>query len=192
MDDVQRVRASKFLSKHLRHQPERLGLSLGPGGWVAVADLLEACSRKGFHLSRDELEEVVARNEKQRFAFDSTGLRIRANQGHSVEIDLELEPVEPPESLYHGTGVGTASIIEREGLRRMRRHHVHLSTDVETARRVGTRHGKPVVYLVRSGAMHRAGWSFRCSANGVWLVDEVPVEYLSRLAACEDGGSGAD
>ena len=141
MDDARLVTISKYLSKHLRHQPERLGLTLQPGGWVPVADLLAACARHNVPLSRAELDEVVARNNKRRFSFDPTGTLIRANQGHSVAVDLQLEPIEPPAVLYHGTGHGAAETITRGGLRKMARHHVHLSGDRETARAVGARHG---------------------------------------------------
>ena len=181
MDDARLVTISKYLSKHLRHQPERLGLTLQPGGWVPVVDLLAACARHNVPLSRAELDEVVARNNKRRFSFDPTGTLIRANQGHSVAVDLQLEPVEPPAVLYHGTGHGAAERITREGLRRMARHHVHLSSDRETARIVGARHGHPVVFAVDAAAMRAAGHLFYRSDNGVWLVDHVPPAYLRRL-----------
>jgi putative RNA 2'-phosphotransferase len=181
MDETRLVRISKYLSKHLRHEPQRLGLSLAPGGWVEVEELLTACTRNRFPISREELEEVVARNDKKRFSFDPSGTRLRANQGHSVDVDLKLEPVEPPETLYHGTGHRTAETIETSGLLKMARHHVHLSPDVATARKVGARHGKPVIFAVASGAMQRAGHSFYVSANGVWLVEHVPPEYLRRI-----------
>jgi putative RNA 2'-phosphotransferase len=177
-NDDQLTRISKTLSYHLRHRPDALGLSLGPGGWVAVDDLLAALARRGTAISRAELEEVVARNTKRRFAFDATGERIRASQGHSVEVDLELEPVAPPAELYHGTGERTVAAILREGLRKMRRHHVHLSADQETARAVGARHGRPVVLVVDAAAMRGAGHYFYRSANGVWLVEAVPAAYL--------------
>jgi putative RNA 2'-phosphotransferase len=180
MDDARLVKVSKYLSKHLRHQPERLGLALAPGGWVAVEDLLASCARNRFPITRAELDEVVARNNKQRFSFDPSGTKIRANQGHSVEVDLQLAPAEPPEVLYHGTGHGAAEAIAQEGLRRMARHHVHLSADVATAIAVGARHGRPVVFAVDAAAMRRAGFTFYRSDNGVWLVDRVPPEYLSR------------
>ena len=181
MDDARLVRISKFLSQHLRHQPERLGLTLGPGGWVGVDDLLASCARRGVPLTRGELDEVVARNDKRRFSFDPTGTRIRANQGHSAAVDLQLEPAEPPEVLYHGTGHRAAEAIAREGLRKMGRHHVHLSGDAATARRVGARHGRPVVFAVAAAAMHGAGHTFYRSANGVWLVDHVPAGHLRRI-----------
>lgn len=178
IDDERLVRTSKFLSRHLRHDPQRLGLELGPGGWVSVEDLLAGCATRGMPLTRAELEEVVIRNSKQRFAFDETGARIRANQGHSVEVDLQLEPVAPPAVLYHGTGHNTVEVVLREGLKKMSRHHVHLSRDVETARMVGARHGRPVVLQVDAAAMAQDGHLFYLSENGVWLTEQVPPGYL--------------
>ncbi|RKQ92930.1 putative RNA 2'-phosphotransferase [Solirubrobacter pauli] len=180
MDDRRRVKVSKYLSKHLRHDPERLGLTLAPGGWVGVDELLRACGAHRFAVTRAELDEVVAKSEKQRFAFDETGERIRANQGHSVAVDLQLEPTAPPEQLYHGTGAGSVDSILATGLERRGRHHVHLSADAETARRVGMRHGRPVVLSVAAGEMARAGHAFFVSTNGVWLVDAVPPAFLRR------------
>ncbi|HXG65883.1 MAG TPA: RNA 2'-phosphotransferase [Blastocatellia bacterium] len=181
MDDARMTRISKFLSKRLRHEPERLGLQLQPGGWVAVETLLAGCARAGFPLTRAELDEVVARNSKRRFSFDDTGALIRANQGHSVEIDLQLEPVTPPDMLYHGTGHRNVETIIAEGLKKMSRHHVHLSGDIATAKAVGSRHGKPVIFEVDAAAMRRDGFTFYCSANGVWLVESVPPQYLRRM-----------
>jgi putative RNA 2'-phosphotransferase len=181
MNETRLVKLSKFLSKHLRHEPERLGLELAPGGWVPVEALLAACARNGVPLTRDELTEVVRRNIKQRFSFDPTGTSIRANQGHSVAVDLQLDPASPPELLYHGTGHLAAEHIARNGILKMRRQHVHLSADVETATRVGARHGRPVVWAVDAGSMHADGHTFWRSDNGVWLVDHVPPGYLRRL-----------
>ncbi len=175
------VRVSKYLSLHLRHRPERLGLTLAEGGWVPVADLLAACSRDGFHITRKELNEVVRTSDKQRFAIDPTGTLIRANQGHSVAVDLQLEPVEPPAVLYHGTGAASVGAILTTGLDKRARHHVHLSADVATATKVGARHGRPVVLAVDAAAMRRAGHLFYRSANGVWLTECVPPEYLRQL-----------
>ena len=182
MDDRRRVKISKYLAKHLRHQPERIGLRLQPGGWVPVGELLEACAAYGFRLSRVELDEVVASNDKQRFAFDDTGLLIRASQGHSVEVDLGLAEVTPPARLYHGTGAGSVEAILREGLQPMGRQHVHLSPDALTARRVGARHGRPEVLIIDAGGMHSVGHVFYCSANGVWLTLVVPKQYIHRTA----------
>lgn len=178
MDEKSLVKTSKFLSKHLRHAPEAIGLQLAPGGWVEVDALLLACAARGLRLNRADLDEVVARNDKKRFAYDETGTRIRANQGHSTEVDLQLTPSEPPAMLYHGTAAHTLAAIKSDGLKPMRRHQVHLSRDVETARKVGARHGKPVILEVDAAAMQAAGLVFYCSANGVWLVDEVPPQYL--------------
>ncbi|OWK47251.1 RNA 2'-phosphotransferase [Fimbriiglobus ruber] len=179
MNDKHRVRVSKFISKHLRHAPAEIGLTLEPGGWVGVDTLLAAAGAHGFLISRAELEEVVAKCDKQRCAFDETGTRIRANQGHSVEVDLELDPAVPPELLYHGTALRTLPLILDGGLLKMARHHVHLSRDFETALKVGGRHGKPVVLSVAAGKMAGDGFTFFVSSNGVWLVDRVPPTYLS-------------
>ena len=170
---------SKYLSKYLRHRPEDLGLTLMPGGWVKVDALLAASARKGFPVSRDEIEEVVARNDKKRFAFDESGTLIRAQQGHSAPVDLELESAAPPEMLYHGTPERNLTEILRRGLLKMRRHHVHLSSDEATARAVGARRGRPVVLDVEAGEMYRDGYTFYRSGNGVWLVEHVSPRYLS-------------
>ncbi|MCY1053835.1 RNA 2'-phosphotransferase [Nannocystis sp. SCPEA4] len=179
MDTEKRVRISKFLALHLRHDPAGLGLELEPGGWVAVEALLAACARKRRPISRAELEEVVRTSDKQRFAFDAAKTKIRANQGHSVDVDLQLTPVEPPPILYHGTGEGSLAAILRDGLSKMQRHHVHLSADAVTAHKVGARHGRPAVLRVDAAAMAAAGIVFYRAANGVWLVDHVPPHYLS-------------
>src|SRR5258707_5122159 len=136
MDDVRRTKISRYLSRALRHRPDSLGLALAPGGWVPVDALLIACAEHHFFITREELDEVVARNDKQRFAFDESGSRIRANQGHSVAVDLQLEPQTPPDVLYHGTGLKSVEIIGLDGLRKMSRQHVHLSRNVETALKI--------------------------------------------------------
>jgi putative RNA 2'-phosphotransferase len=181
MDPKRLVKVSKYLSKHLRHEPERLGLTLAPGGWVEVDALLRACDAHHFALTRAELNEVVAKNDKQRFSFDDSGTRIRANQGHSTAVDLQLEAVVPPAVLYHGTAARQVSPILESGLNKMARHHVHLSATVPTAIAVGSRHGKPVVLEVDAAGMARDGFPFYRSANGVWLADEVPPRYLRLL-----------
>lgn len=172
---------SKFLSKHLRHEPEKLGLTLAPGGWVAVADLLTGAAQAGFPIGREELERVVAENDKRRFAFDESGQQIRANQGHSAEVDLQLNEVDPPERLYHGTVARFLNAILAEGLNKMNRHDVHLSADQHTAAKVGQRRGKPVILEIDSAKMAADGFKFRVSANGVWLTEHVPPSYI-RLA----------
>jgi putative RNA 2'-phosphotransferase len=180
VDPKRVIKVSKYLSRHLRHDPGRLGLTLAPGGWVSVEALLKACAAHSFALTREELVEVVASNDKHRFSFDETGTRIRANQGHSVAIDLGLEPTAPPSILFHGTGEGSVDSIMRTGLERRRRHHVHLSGDDATAVRVGSRHGKPVVLQVDAKRMARDGHAFYLTENGVWLTFEVPAAYLTR------------
>lgn len=180
-EDRRLVRVSKYLSKYLRHGPEELGLTLTPSGWVEVDALLAASAHRGFPISREELEEVVARNDKKRFAFDESGTLIRAQQGHSAPVDLELEPAAPPARLYHGTPERNLAAIMQDGLLKMRRHHVHLSSDEATARAVGARRGRPVVLAVHAREMHRDGFVFYRSGNGVWLVQHAPPRYLSPL-----------
>jgi putative RNA 2'-phosphotransferase len=172
------VSTSKFLSLVLRHKPETIGIQLDAEGFVAVDELLAAARQYGKAITPETLKEVVATNDKKRFAFSPDGLRIRANQGHSVEVDLGLEPVEPPELLYHGTVDRFLDSIRKQGLLRGDRHHVHLSADRETAARVGQRRGRPVVLVVESGRMHREGREFFRSENGVWLTDGVRPDYL--------------
>src|SRR6202453_1767561 len=180
MMDRKLITLSKFLAKHLRHAPEALGLSLRPGGWVIVDDLLAASKGIGFPISYDELMECVETNDKKRFSFDDTGDLIRANQGHSTAVDLQLEQKQPPEILYHGTVERFLDSIMAEGLKKGKRHHVHLSQDTETARRVGARRGKPVILTVDAAKMHGQGHKFFLSANGVWPVESVPAEFLKR------------
>lgn len=172
------VRTSKFLSLVLRHDPARLGIELDDAGWTDVAALLAACAAHGVTITRDELAHVVGTSDKQRFALSADGTRIRANQGHSVEVELGLPPVLPPATLYHGTVQAALPGIRAQGLVKGARHDVHLSADLETATRVGGRRGEPVILTIRAGAMAEAGHVFHRSGNGVWLTDHVPVEYI--------------
>ncbi len=169
---------SKFLSLVLRHRPEKIGIELDEHGWVGVDELLDACTRHGRRIPRELLEEIVATSDKRRFAVSEDGRQIRANQGHSVEVDLDLQPVEPPEILYQGTVAKFLDAIRREGLKPMDRHHVHLSHETKTATAVGSRRGKPIVLVIQSGRMHADGHTFYQSANGVWLTDAVLPEYI--------------
>jgi putative RNA 2'-phosphotransferase len=178
MDEKQRTRTSKFLSLVLRHEPERIGLALDASGWAKVDELLTKCRAHGVALERAELKEIVATNGKKRFAFSPGGDRIRASQGHSIEVSLGYTPQAPPAQLFHGTATRFLTAIRAEGLCKGSRQHVHLSPDAETARRVGQRHGKPAVLIVRAGVMHAAGQIFYLSENGVWLTDHVPAEFL--------------
>lgn len=181
MNNLRLIKVSKYLSRHLRHAPDRIGIELAPGGWVSVSQLLDACRKHNFPIHLTELKEVVVQNDKQRFSFDETGTLIRANQGHSVEIDLQLEPAIPPGILYHGTGSVAVESILNQGISKMSRHHVHLSVDIQTARKVGARHGTPAIFTVDAAAMHCDSYTFYCSENGVWLVDSVPPNYLKLI-----------
>ncbi|MDX1972606.1 MAG: RNA 2'-phosphotransferase [Candidatus Sumerlaeia bacterium] len=174
-------RVSKLLSLVLRHDPKKLGLTLDPNGWVPVEELLMQLAKKGYRLSREQLEHLVATNDKQRFGYNQDRTRIRANQGHSVEVELDLAPSVPPAILYHGTAMKNRGIIESEGLKKMKRQHVHLSSDWETAVKVGSRHGKPIVFVVDTQAMATTGALFYRSENGVWLVESVPPQFLKLM-----------
>ena len=179
MDERRTVKVSKYLSKHLRHQPERIGLTLGEGGWVEIETLMAAAAAHGFRFTREELDHVVATNDKRRFAIEGT--RIRASQGHSVEVELGYSPAAPPATLFHGTAQRSLGPIFQSGLVRGRRHHVHLSADTDTALRVGSRHGVPAVLAVDAGGMTAAGFAFFRSDNGVWLTEAVPPAYLRQV-----------
>ncbi|HST58489.1 MAG TPA: RNA 2'-phosphotransferase [Longimicrobium sp.] len=172
------VKTSRWMSKVLRHAPESVGLRLDEAGWVEVDALLAAAGRADIALDRATLGRVVAENDKQRFALSPDGHRIRASQGHSVPVQLGLEPQAPPEVLYHGTADVNVASIHRGGLRPGKRTHVHLSTDEATAVAVGRRHGRPTVLRVLAGRMHTAGHAFYRSDNGVWLTDAVPSEHI--------------
>ncbi len=182
MDSIRQVKISKYLSKHLRHQPKDLGLLLEPGGWVLLDDLMLALERRNFFVTREEIFEVIAKSDKQRFSLNEDQTKIRANQGHTVAVDLQLESLPPPEILYHGTGEKSAASILERGLQKMQRHHVHLSADTETAIRVGRRHGRPVIFEIAAEKMAQSGFDFFCSTNGVWLVEMVPPTYLQIIS----------
>lgn len=181
LSEKETTRRSKLLSFVLRHDPARIGISLDEEGWVAVPELLTQLARHQQRLTLEELEYIVETNAKQRFRFSDDRSRIRASQGHSVAVELGYTPVVPPEVLYHGTAAQHQEAIVRDGLRKMGRHHVHLSANVATARTVGRRHGRLVLFEVAAGPMHRAGFPFYQADNGVWLTDEVPAAYLQQL-----------
>lgn len=170
------VKTSKFLSLVLRHQPEKANLKLDAAGWAPVKDLLANC-----HLTMEQLEKVVDENNKKRFAFNADKTMIRASQGHSVPVELGYTPSQPPEILYHGTKRENIRSIQELGLMKMSRHHVHLSVDKATAIQVGSRHGEPTVFVVRTGEMFRDGFEFFKSENGVWLTNFVLPKYLGDL-----------
>lgn len=171
---------SKFLSLILRHKPETIGIKLDEHGWADVSELISGISKtRPFDMKM--LEEIVRTDNKRRYSFNENKTLIRANQGHSIPVDVELEKKTPPEFLYHGTGEKFVSSIDKEGLLSKSRLYVHLSKDTETAVKVGSRHGKPVVYRVAAGKMADEGYKFFLSVNGVWLTKAVPAEYLSKL-----------
>lgn len=177
--DADLVHASKFLSYVLRHKPEAIGLRLDDEGWADVDELIANAARNGERLTREVIGHVVAQNEKKRFALSDDGTRIRAVQGHSIAVDLRLEPVAPPERLFHGTATRFLDSIRQQGLRGGARQHVHLSADHDTAVAVGQRHGKPVVLEIDAARMAAAGHAFYRSENGVWLTGAVPVEFIT-------------
>ena len=173
-------RLSRTLSLVLRHDPGVIGLKLDEHGWARIDELLDCLNRKGKRIDLGLLEKIVVESDKQRFRISDDGKMIRANQGHSISIELDLEEEEPPEWLYHGTASRFMDAIEREGLQKQSRHHVHLSPDQEIARKVGARHGKPVVLEVAAQLMAKHGYRFFLSENGVWLTDAVPPDYLNQ------------
>jgi putative RNA 2'-phosphotransferase len=175
------TQTSKFISLVLRHDPAEAGITLDAGGWADVDALLCGMGQRGHPITRDDLVAIVREDAKQRYSFSDDGRRIRANQGHSIDVELDFEQVAPPPVLYHGTATRFRDAILHEGLRAMGRHHVHLSADEATAVTVGKRHGKPVVFRIAAAEMAVAGIKFFRSANGVWLVDSVPPQYLAEM-----------
>lgn len=180
MNEIETKRISKFLSLILRHQPETIGLKLDENGWADVEELRERAAKKKVYFSLEELDEVVETNNKKRFAFNEDKTKIRASQGHSVNIDLALEALQPPDFLYHGTAEANISSILEKGIEKRSRQHVHLSADKETATKVGMRHGKPIILTIRTGKMYEDGIAFYLSANGVWLTEFVDPKYISK------------
>ena len=178
LTEKEAIRISKFLSLVLRHQPELIGLEPDSAGWVLVDDLLQKMKSKGLDLTADELQYMVDTNSKKRFALSEDKKRIRASQGHSIAVDLGYSKAVPPAVLFHGTAEKNKDAIFSQGLQKMTRQHVHLSSDMETAIAVGKRHGKPVVLEVLAGKMYEDGYAFFLSANGVWLTEVVPAAYI--------------
>ena len=181
LSEKETTRRSKLLSLVLRHEPAHIGITLDEQGWAMVPELLAQLAKHQQPLTLQELEFIVDTSPKQRFRFSDDRSRIRASQGHLVGVELGYTPVVPPEVLYHGTAVQHQENILRDGLRKMARHHVHLSADVATARTVGQRHGRLVLFEVAAGPLHRAGQPFYQADNGVWLTEEVPAAYLRQL-----------
>ena len=173
-------KTSRFISLILRHRPDTIGISLDEHGWASVEELLAGISQTQY-IDMEMLEKIVETDSKQRYSFNEDKTLIRANQGHSIDVDVELPKKQPPVFLYHGTGEKYVSSIDEQGLIPKSRLYVHLSGDEATATIVGSRHGRPVVYEVLASQMYHDGYEFFQSVNGVWLTKSVPVQYLKKL-----------
>lgn len=180
MDEIRKKTIGKFLSLVLRHEPSKIGITLDDNGWADVEELISKCAKHRVSFTRKELDEIVETNNKKRYSFNDEGTKIRANQGHSIAVDLEFTAIEPPMFLYHGTADRFISSIEAMGVKKMSRQHVHLSQDKETAINVGSRHGRVVVLTILAGKMYQDGIEFYQSANGVWLTDYIDPKYISK------------
>lgn len=179
MTEKEKKHISKFLSLVLRHQPELIGLALDENGWADVSELIQAAATKEVPFTQAQLEEIVATNDKKRFAFNADHSRIRASQGHSIDVELQLVPQQPPDLLYHGTVEKFVDSIMAQGLQKMERHHIHLSSSIATATQVGSRRGQPVILTIQAAQMQKDGYLFFKSENGVWLTDMVPPQYIA-------------
>ncbi len=179
MNEKDLKRTSKFLSLILRHQPEKIGLTLDTHGWASVDELIKKSNSNNISFTKEELDFVVRTNDKQRFTFNEDKTKIRANQGHSLKnVTIVTETKTPPPFLYHGTVAKFIPSIKENGLQKMSRQHVHLSSDLETAKKVGSRRGKPIILTVQSDHMHKKGFKFFLSENGVWLTNLVPTQFI--------------
>ena len=174
------IKTSRFISLILRHKPETIGITLDEHGWANVEELIAGVNKK-YPIDMQILEKIVNDDDKNRYSFNGDKTMIRANQGHSIAVDVELKKLNPPDILYHGTGEKYVESIERQGLIRKNRLYVHLSNDIEIAKKVGKRHGKPVIYEIDCKKMIEDGIEFFKSENNVWLVESVPVKYLKKL-----------
>lgn len=180
MNEVDKKRMGKFISLILRHNPQKIGLDLDANGWANVDELISKSAKHKVKFTREELEEIVATNDKKRYSFNEDSTKIRANQGHSIPVDLEFKPITPPPFLYHGTPEKFVATIKEEGLKPMNRQYVHLSADKETATTVGSRRGKPYIFTILAEMMNRDEILFYQAANGVWLTDYVDPKYFSK------------
>jgi putative RNA 2'-phosphotransferase len=178
--DSKLTQISKFLSYILRHKPDAIGIKLDPNGWASVDELLLKSRDSGTEISREDFFAVVEQNDKKRFSLSDDKQQIRAAQGHSIGIDLALEPQTPPEHLFHGTATRFLESIMKKGINSGARQKVHLSLNEETALKVGQRHGKPIVLMIKALEMHRQGFKFYLADNGVWLTDIVPTEFITQ------------
>lgn len=180
-DNMNLTNLSRYMSLILRHKPEVIGITLDEHGWASVNDLICGIEKNNPGFNMDILEQIVRTDSKQRYSFNDDKSLIRANQGHSVNVDVELKEKEPPEYLYHGTGEKYVKSINQDGLIPKSRLYVHLSKDIKTAENVGKRHGKEIIYRINSGRMYRNGYKFYLSENGIWLTKEAPVKYLEMV-----------
>ena len=178
MKDNKAIKVGKFISLVLRHSPEIINLDLDENGWANVNELIEKSKTKQVFFTKDELIDLVKNNDKQRYSFNDKGTLIRANQGHSIAVNLELKTMTPPDILYHGTASRFIDSIQKSGLDKQNRQFVHLSQDLTTATKVGSRHGKPVILSIQTSKMLEDGFYFYLSENGVWLTDSVPTTYI--------------
>lgn len=174
------MRISKFMSLILRHKPEEIGLKFDEYGYIKTSDLINGLNRKGYKVIISDIERIVDEDDKQRYSFNHDKSKIKANQGHSIAVNLELQAIEPPEVLYHGTATRFSENIFKEGIKKQARQYVHLSADIETATKVGKRHGELVIFKINSVQMYKDGYKFFLSENKVWLTDYVPIKYLSK------------
>jgi putative RNA 2'-phosphotransferase len=177
-----RLRLSKFMSLVLRHDPGVIGHSIDTGGWMSIEDLVFGANRQGVYLTRESVIAIAQEDEKGRYGLSDDGLRIKATYGHSIEVDLGLDALKPPEHLFHGTATRFLNSIKQAGITRKRRRYVHLSADRLTAVKVGGRHGRPVILTVKTGRMFDAGFVFYRSESGIWLTGRVPPEYVDFTA----------
>ncbi|WP_159023131.1 RNA 2'-phosphotransferase [Formosa sp. L2A11] len=180
ISEKEQTHISKFLSLVLRHKPETIGIKLDQNGWIEINELINKSSKYGVNFDRDTLNHIVATNSKKRFAFNDKQDKIRASQGHSIAIQLGYKNQKPPEILFHGTAEKSLQSILEKGLKKQDRQHVHLSSNIETATKVGQRHGKPYVFLVLAEQMYKDNFEFFLSENGVWLTNNVPKKYLKQ------------
>ncbi|MBN7573680.1 MULTISPECIES: RNA 2'-phosphotransferase [Clostridium] len=172
------MRISKFISLILRHKPEEIGLTLDEYGYISTSDLINGLNKKGYKVTISDIERIVAEDGKQRYSFNNDKTKIKANQGHSIKVNLELQAIKPPKVLYHGTATRFMDSICREGIKKQNRQYVHLSADIETATKVGKRHGELVIFKINSEQMNKDGYKFFLSENKVWLTDYVPAKYF--------------
>lgn len=175
------IKLGKFISLILRHQPKIIGIELDKNGWADTKELIEKINKAGKSIDFKTLERIVDNNDKKRYKFNEDKTKIRANQGHSINVDVELKECIPPEYLYHGTAIKFADNIFKEGLKKQTRQYVHLSIDIETALKIGKRHGIPKVLKISALNMYNKGYKFYLSENGIWLTDNVPTEYIIRI-----------